>query len=74
MLSDPRTSITQCLQALLTAELTDSAGWSLLIRLADDLGYSEMLTEFEGALENEELHVENVRSWLAARTLAEAQS
>lgn len=74
VLSDPRTSITQCLQALLTTELTDSDGWSLLIRLADNLGYSDMVTEFEGALENEELHVENVRSWLAARTLAEAQS
>ena len=73
VVSDPRTSITQCLQALLTAELTDSDGWSLLISLAENLGYNDMVTEFQGALASEELHVENVRGWLAARTLAEAQ-
>lgn len=74
VLTDPRTSLTQCLQALLTAELTDNEGWQLLITLADNLGYTDMVTEFEAALENEELHLENVRSWLSERTLAEAQA
>ena len=73
VLTDPRTSVTQCLQALLTAELTDNDGWQLLITLAETLGYSDMVTEFQAALENEESHLQNVRSWLSTRTLAEAQ-
>jgi bacterioferritin (cytochrome b1) len=73
VLTDPRTSVTQCLQALLTAELTDNDGWQLLIRLADNLGYVELVTEFEAALESEQLHLDYVRSWLSARTLREAE-
>ncbi|HEU4714863.1 MAG TPA: hypothetical protein VFS76_25100 [Pyrinomonadaceae bacterium] len=39
VLTDPRSSMTQCLQVLLTAELTDNAGWEFLIELAENLGY-----------------------------------
>lgn len=74
VITDPRTSLTQSLQALLTAELTDNDGWQLLISLADNLGYSELVTEFESALESEEEHLTKVRSWLAVRTLAEVQA
>lgn len=74
VITDPRTSLTQCLQALLTAELTDNDGWQLLISLADNLGYSELVTEFESALESEEEHLTKVRGWLAVRTLAEVQA
>lgn len=73
ILTDPRTSIVQCLQALLTAELTDNDGWGLLIKLADSLGYAEMKTEFESALANEELHLQNVRVWLSECVLENAQ-
>jgi hypothetical protein len=73
VITDPRTSLTQCLQALLSAELTDNDGWLLLIGLAENLGYSDMVSEFQTALDSEELHLENVRSWLSARTLMEAQ-
>lgn len=31
VMADPRTTVGQCLDALLTAELTDHAGWELLI-------------------------------------------
>jgi hypothetical protein len=31
VLTDPRSSLTQCLQAMLTAELTDNDGWQLLV-------------------------------------------
>jgi hypothetical protein len=73
VITDPRTSTTQCLQALLTAELTDNDGWSLLISLAENLGYSDMAREFKAASENEELHVEHVRRWLSNRTLGQAE-
>lgn len=62
---DPRTSVTQCLQAMLTAELTDNAGWEMLIDLADDFGHPGLAKQFSGALENEQKHLLNVRTWLS---------
>lgn len=73
VLTDPRTSVTQCLQAILTAELTDNDGWRLLINLSDSLGYTELVDDFEGALENEEQHLTNVRVWLSEKVLEKAQ-
>lgn len=73
VLTDPRSSIPQCLQALLTAELTDNAGWELLIKLSDNLGYDDMKTEFESALAAEERHLLNVRTWLSECVLDDAQ-
>lgn len=74
VLTDPRTTVTQCLQALLTAELTDNAGWELLIELADGLGFQEMKTEFEAALADEEEHLQNVRNWVSDQVLEQAQA
>jgi hypothetical protein len=73
VLTDPRSSMAQCLQALMTAELTDNAGWELLIELADGLGYNDMKTEFETALAHEEEHLQNVRDWLSDMVLDKAQ-
>ena len=73
VLTDPRTTIPQCLSAMLTAELTDNAGWELLIELAESLGYDEMKTEFETCLQNEERHLQNVRNWLSDCVLESAQ-
>ena len=72
VLTDPRSSLAHCLQAMLTAELTDNAGWELLIKLADNLGYDEMKTEFEAALLDEERHLLNVRTWLSECVLDSA--
>ncbi|HEX6715897.1 MAG TPA: ferritin-like domain-containing protein [Pyrinomonadaceae bacterium] len=73
VLTDPRTSMAQCLQAMLTAELTDNDGWQLLIKLADNLGHDDLKTEFESALEDEEKHLQNVRAWLSECVLDSAQ-
>jgi hypothetical protein len=73
VLTDPRTSLAQCLQAILTAELTDNAGWELLIQLADNLGYEELSVEFQEALTHEEEHLVNVRSWLSECVMDSAQ-
>lgn len=73
VLTDPRSSMAQCLQAMLTAELTDNAGWELLIKLAEELGYTDMATEFQTALEHEEEHLQNVRAWLSECVLTSAQ-
>jgi rubrerythrin len=73
VLTDPRSSLAQCLQVMLTAELTDNDGWQLLIKLAENLGYDDMKVEFETALENEEEHLVNVRNWLSECVLDSAQ-
>ena len=73
VLTDPRSSLTQCLQVMLTAELTDNDGWELLIKLAENLGYDDMRAEFETALENEQEHLVNVRNWLSECVLDSAQ-
>ena len=73
VLTDPRSSMSQCLQAILTAELTDKAGWELLIKLAENLGYEDMASEFQTALAHEEVHLQNVRTWLSECVLESAQ-
>jgi bacterioferritin (cytochrome b1) len=70
VLTDPRTTVTQCLQAILTAELTDNDGWQLLINLTDNLGHDDLSKEFQRALEHEEKHLTNVRGWLTEKVLA----
>ena len=74
VLTDPRTSVPQCLQALLTAELTDNDGWQLLINLAEELGHAGMAAEFQTALASEETHLVSVRGWLEEHVLAQAQA
>ena len=73
VLTDPRSSMTHCLQAMLTAELTDNAGWELLIKLADNLEYPDVKAEFEVALEHEERHLRDVRNWLSECVLDSAE-
>jgi len=64
VLSDPRTTTAQCLSALLTAELTDNAGWELLIGLCDRLDEKDMGAAFQKALEQEREHLQKVRAWI----------
>lgn len=65
VLSDPRTTVSQCLSALLTAELTDNAAWELLISLCDQLGEQQMVADFQKALQQEGDHLEKVRGWIS---------
>ena len=64
VVTDPRTTLAQCLNAMQTAELTDNAGWELLIQLADEAGEAELAAQFLGALGEEQEHLTAVRNWL----------
>jgi hypothetical protein len=66
VLTDPRTTLAQCLNAMLTAELTDNAGWELLIQLAEEEGEAELAGRFLGALSQEQEHLAIVKGWLTA--------
>jgi len=72
VLTDPRTTLVQCLQAALVAELSDNDGWQMLIELATTLDHEDLAQKFEDALKHEEEHLEKVRLWLSAMTLQEA--
>ncbi len=55
--TDPRTTVTQALHAVLIAEMADNSGWELLIALAEAQNESQMATEFRQALANERDHL-----------------
>lgn len=63
VVQDPRTTIAQCLEAMLALELLDNAAWELLIGLAEDMGQNEMVKQFKQALAQEDVHVQEVRAW-----------
>src|SRR5690606_14510294 len=54
VLTDPRTTLAQCLQSLLTAEMTDLAAWELLIELAEQSGHDDLVPPFQKAMAAEE--------------------
>lgn len=72
VLSDPRTTLSQCLEMLLALELVDNAAWELLIKLADDMGLEDMANRFRQALEQEEEHLRRVRSWYEESVITQA--
>ncbi len=73
VISDPRTTLAQSLNAILTAELTDNAGWELLIALAErSSGRGAMIATFSQALEAEQEHVTTIRDWLQVLVMNEA--
>lgn len=63
VLNDPRTSIAQSLHAIITAELSDKAGWETLVALADEQDLAEMVKDFTSALDDEREHLALVQTW-----------
>lgn len=63
VLSDPRTSLAQSLHAILTAELSDNAGWEILIALAWHRDQGELVERFSEALQLERRHLDLVQTW-----------
>jgi rubrerythrin len=65
--TDPRTTLTQCLDTLLVAELADNDGWKVLIAMAEALGLDELARRFTDALAEEDQHLAFVRRCVAER-------
>lgn len=72
VINDPRTTVGQCLHALLVAELADNDGWMMLRTLAEDLGQKELAKRFTKAEQQEERHLQQVRTWLLAHAREQA--
>jgi rubrerythrin len=67
VVTDPRTTLTQCLDAMLTAELADNDGWKILVALAEATDQPELARRFAAALAEEDRHLASVRAWVAER-------
>lgn len=60
---DPRTSISQSLEAMLSVELTDNVAWQLLIKLAMDMNLDELAERFRHAQTQEDVHLSTIKTW-----------
>jgi hypothetical protein len=58
------------LDAILTAELVDNAGWELLIRLAKEIDDSDVEAKFKDALKEEAEHLKFIRDQILNSTIA----
>jgi hypothetical protein len=74
VLADPRTTLRQCLDAILVAELTDNDGWQLLIKICENLEEDELVAQFRLALSSEAEHLENVRRWIESTTVSDGSN
>ncbi|APR80463.1 Hypothetical protein A7982_05810 [Minicystis rosea] len=74
VVTDPRTTVAQSLNALLTAELTDNDGWEMLVDVAEALKQDEMAERFLRAQEQEDIHLSSVREWLRARAMLDTMA
>lgn len=63
VVNDPRTSIAQSLHAIVTAELSDKAGWETLVALADEHELTNLVEDFTDALNQERAHLALVQTW-----------
>lgn len=66
VISDPRCTLLEGLEAVVVAELADHEGWEGLIELAETLGHQGLAEHFQAALMTEQDHLEKVRRWVAA--------
>lgn len=73
VLTDPRTSLDQCLNALLTVELADNAAWELLIEIAGAHGYGNIAGSFVKAKTQEDDHVVKIKRLMRRDMIAQAQ-
>lgn len=74
VVTDPRTTLAQSFTAVLTAELTDNAGWELLIQLTKQEGEDEIAGKFVTAHAQEVQHLKAIRTWLSALVVTQKPS
>lgn len=68
-ITDPRTNVAQCLEALLVAELADNASWEMLIELTSQAGYDDLATQFQEAAQNEAEHLATIKRMVEGQLL-----
>lgn len=71
IITDPRATLAQSLQALLIAELADNDGWQMLIDAARAAGKDQLVPRFQKAQQAEAIHLGHVRQWLGSEVQKE---
>lgn len=71
VLTDPRTSLSQCTQAILMAELSDNNGWEMLIKMADMIGKEKLVENFRLAYHQESVHLAEVKNFVEKLIMAD---
>jgi hypothetical protein len=71
ILTDPRTTFTQCLDVMLIIEQGDVAGWELLTELATSLGFDDLADQFRAANVIEEEHAAHLKAWVTQALLGQ---
>lgn len=66
VITDPRTSLKQTMEAILIAELADNDCWENLMDLAESFERPDLVAQFGECLKNEQEHLRLVRMWLGA--------
>ncbi len=66
VLVDPRTTLIECLDAILVAELADHASWEMLVSMAQLVNQPALVTALREAERTEAEHLVKVRGWLTA--------
>jgi hypothetical protein len=66
VLVDPRTSLVECLETILVAELADQESWVALARAAEPLGDGDVIAKITRAQKTELEHLTKIRGWLEA--------
>lgn len=64
VISEPRTSVLQCLETMQIAELTDNAAWADLRELCLDMGLDEIADKFSKPISQEQVHQEVLTDWI----------
>lgn len=73
VITDPRSTLGESLDALLVVELADNEAWEMLIDLAHVYGQDDMADRFQIALEQERDHLSSVRHWVSSFNRQKAQ-
>jgi hypothetical protein len=66
VLVDPRTTLVECLEAIVIGELADHESWEQLVPLVAALGNKDLEARVRAAERTEAEHLTKVRAWLAA--------
>ena len=74
VLVDPRTSLIDCLETILVAELADQDSWAALARSAEALGDAGMAAKITQAQQTELQHLKKVRGWIEAADRVRAKA
>jgi hypothetical protein len=72
VVTDPRTSLAQSLEAVLLYELADNEGWDLLIQVATAVAQQPMVDGFRDVRAQQVEHLRLVRGWLHGYTWRDA--